>query len=309
MRYYLRLIRWQNLGMLVLGMLLTRYKIILPNLSQAGVENSSTALPFALLVLAVVLIAAAGFVVNDIQDFQIAKRNNPEKLIIGTHISEQATWWLYRSHTLGGLLAGIAVGWLSSSMQLPLLLFLGAGILWFYSYRYKCIPLIGNLAVSLAAAFTISIVWLLDFFMLRANPFSFSEAISVMPTITGLILPYTLFVLAVHLIVEIVKDIKNVEADKAENCKTLAVAIGERQTRIIAVSLTVILFSMIGFWQLILFYSNMKVVCFALIPAAVLTAALILRLAFVSDKKHFYQASQLLKLILLFGILSMIFLP
>ncbi|NJK86312.1 MAG: hypothetical protein HC906_10405 [Bacteroidales bacterium] len=62
---FLRIIRLPNLLMVILTMLLIRYCIILPMLTNNGLSMQLTRINFILLIIAVVLITAAGYVIND----------------------------------------------------------------------------------------------------------------------------------------------------------------------------------------------------------------------------------------------------
>ncbi|MCK9449924.1 MAG: geranylgeranylglycerol-phosphate geranylgeranyltransferase [Bacteroidales bacterium] len=305
---YLILIRWPNLIIIMLAMVITRYKMIIPSLDQAGMVISSTHLMFVLLMAAVLLIAIGGYVVNDIFDIEKDKVNKPDKQVIGRTISVRTAWYLYRVSTLGGIAIGLWLGW-QSSLQLAILIFLVAGLLWFYAQRYKCKPLIGNLLVAVLSSLVIVIVWLQEFFLLRQDPYVFTAAIGVMPMITGLVIAFALFALFTNLIREIVKDIEDAEGDHSQHCRTLPIVLGIVQTKNIAVTLCVVLFAMTGFWLYILFHSQMKAASLALIPALATIVITIVRLALAKKKTHFSQSSVLLKIVMILGIFSMLFLP
>jgi len=82
MQYILKLIRWQNLLIVVLTMLLMRYAIVEPLISRIGVillKGSGEEIPmvlhlpltdFLILILATVCITAGGYVINDYFDIR-----------------------------------------------------------------------------------------------------------------------------------------------------------------------------------------------------------------------------------------------
>ena len=65
MSSYLRLIRIPNLLILAFGQFAVQYLIIRPVLSIYQVDLQLSALDFAMLVISTVLLAAAGYAIND----------------------------------------------------------------------------------------------------------------------------------------------------------------------------------------------------------------------------------------------------
>ena len=78
---FLRLIRWQNLFFILLTQVLFYYCIV-QRVTVAPVDSSFRFNTFLLLITASVLIAAAGYIINDYFDLNIDQVNKPQKLII-----------------------------------------------------------------------------------------------------------------------------------------------------------------------------------------------------------------------------------
>ncbi|MDV7398117.1 UbiA family prenyltransferase, partial [Arthrospira platensis SPKY1] len=125
---------------------------------------------------------------------------------------------------------------------------------------------------------------------------------------TALVMAYTLFAFIASLIREIVKDIEDRDGDASQQCKTLAVLLGTETSRSISIALAVIMLLMIGFWQYLLFHRDLLQASLSLIPAAIFNLLVIVRLAMAAKRKHYSQTSFLLKLTMLTGMLSMLFL-
>src|SRR5882757_3028482 len=88
---FFRLVRWPNLVFIALTQFLFYYFILLPiyraggglGVGSAGVyEPNLRPLPFYLLSLSSVLIAAAGYVINDYFDLDIGRVNRPHNLVM-----------------------------------------------------------------------------------------------------------------------------------------------------------------------------------------------------------------------------------
>jgi len=100
MQYILKLIRLQNLLIVVLTMVLMRYAIVEPLISRIGVillkgsgEEMSMVLQlpfydFLMLVFATVCITAGGYVINDYFDIRTDLINKGE-VIVGTRIPDE----------------------------------------------------------------------------------------------------------------------------------------------------------------------------------------------------------------------------
>ncbi len=89
MIHVLNLIRWKNLLMIAFMQYLIKYALLLPFRESHSVLVTLSDFHFFLLVLATVLIAAGGYVINDIYDVETDRINKPEKLIINKYITEK----------------------------------------------------------------------------------------------------------------------------------------------------------------------------------------------------------------------------
>lgn len=152
MRRYLRLIRIENLIIIVLTMYLMRLCIIRPQLHMYGLELQFGTFPFVLLVLSTVFITAAGYVINDYFDTSTDLLNRPGSVTIGRHISRRLAIFLHMTFNTLGVLCGIYISFYVKLPFLSVIFLLIPGILWFYSTTYKRQFLIGNLLVSLLTA-------------------------------------------------------------------------------------------------------------------------------------------------------------
>ncbi|MEO1624178.1 MAG: UbiA family prenyltransferase [Bacteroidota bacterium] len=158
-RIWGQLIRLPNLFIVLLTQYFIYYILILPAYRASSLAPQLDGPHFALLVLTTILIAAGGYIINDIKDRHIDQKNRPDRLIIGPFISLQTARMAYWLVGLGGL--GIALYLAIYIDNLPLVLLYPSAVflLWWYSHQLKRMPLWGNLIVSLFCAFVAGIVW------------------------------------------------------------------------------------------------------------------------------------------------------
>jgi 4-hydroxybenzoate polyprenyltransferase len=308
MTAYLKLIRWPNLLIMAVTMFLVRFYLVMPPLEMVDVALVSDILSFSLLVLAMLLMSAGGYVINDIFDMDIDSVNRADEMIIGKRIKLTTAKLLYWILNLVALGIMIFLSISMSNWQLLIIMLMLAGLLWFYSERYKRQILVGNLVVAFVASAGITIVWLFEFFNLQKDAAVFVEASRAMPLMSGLVFAYVLFAFLSTIVREVVKDIEDMEGDRRFGCRTFPVVYGEVPARNLAAGLLIILIIMIGFWQYILFLKDMKAAFSVLFIALGIGLAALIRLAFADKTEHYATTSALLKLLMLAGILSIVFL-
>ena len=124
--------------------------IISPIFDKYGLTTLLPAFAFWLMVLATVLIAAGGYVINDYFDLKIDRINRPESVVIGERLSKQSAMRLYIALTGVGVLIGIVLAVWLKNISLGFIFVIVPGMLWFYSSTYKRQFLIGNVIVSLS---------------------------------------------------------------------------------------------------------------------------------------------------------------
>jgi 4-hydroxybenzoate polyprenyltransferase len=247
---------------------------------------------FLLLCACVVLTAAAGYIINDYHDINIDLTNKPNKVVIGKIISRR---WAMLLHFIFNGLAFLGGFYLSGYIDLMVAICMV--MLWLYSVHFKKQFLSGNLLVGALSAFVIAILPL------------FSQQIS-----SYLVCVYALFAFGISLIREIVKDVEDLRGDSKFNCKTLPIVLGVRKTKKVLIGL-VLIYSILlfahtfianslipfrhGYGQV--FYT-FYMLLFVIVPL-IITTYLLLKADVKSD---FSRLSNLYKVIMLSGLLSMV---
>ncbi|NDK18941.1 MAG: UbiA family prenyltransferase, partial [Zetaproteobacteria bacterium] len=99
MQYFFKLIRFKNLIIIAFSQILFKYFF----LNKSGIALQLTTPLFLLLLFALLFIAAAGYVINDIYDLESDKINKTHAVIIGTKISERTAMKVYIVFNIIGL--------------------------------------------------------------------------------------------------------------------------------------------------------------------------------------------------------------
>ncbi|HUP12062.1 MAG TPA: UbiA family prenyltransferase, partial [Niastella sp.] len=155
---FLRLIRSVNLLFIAITQLLFQYCIVWPISEKAQAPLVLTNPVFFILVAASVLIAAAGYIINDYFDLNIDLVNKPNKLVVEKIIKRR--WAILWHLVLSG--AGVAlsayVAWKTSVWWLIPANMACVAALWFYSTIFKKKLLSGNVIISLLTAWVILVI-------------------------------------------------------------------------------------------------------------------------------------------------------
>lgn len=294
---FFRLIRFQNLLLIILTQYLLRYFLILPAFTAeyfiTGIfPEHLNNFNFAILVFATVMLAAGGYIINDYYDSIIDEINKPEKIIIGKIISEKQAILGYQIVTSIGILLGF---YLSYIIEKPVMGFINlfvAASLWMYSTQLKKKLLVGNLVIAFLSALSLLVVGLFEPEFYR-NFFYLAL--------------YSGFAFLVSLIREIIKDMEDITGDERGQVKSLPVRFGLQKTKAVVIVLTLLTASLLGFTLFKIFYTNTVLSFWNLLILFELPfIALLYLTANASQKKDYHFISQLAKGIMLLGILSLI---
>jgi 4-hydroxybenzoate polyprenyltransferase len=302
---FLKLIRWPNILMIWVAMCLALFGVINPALSLQPFEAGLNLTEFLLLVGATTFIAVAGYLLNDVHDINPDSVNKPGKNRVGRNFAVHKVQLLYWVFTVLGILAGTYFSYLLGRVNYSLVFVLSAGLLWVYSKRYQCQPLVGNLVVAFLSALTIAIVWLFSFFALADQPDIFVSVQSFFSQANLLILIFSGFAFITSLIREIVKDMQDFKGDDRFGCRTLAVVSGVEKTKRWAMLVTVMALILALRSQVYFYHIDFRWLFWFFLLIDTLFVAVLLALAKAGSASEFKKISNLLKVLMVAGILSM----
>ena len=274
----IRLIRFPNLMIIVLTQYFTAIFLIGTHESYRRYLLDPR---LFLLSLTTILIASAGYIINDYYDIKIDYLNKPERVVVGNLVRRRIALFLHWTLSFFGVLIGMIV-----NIYVGIINLVAAFLLWFYSNHLKRIPFLGNITVAFLTSLSIMILLILY------------------PQREKLVILYAVFAFFINLIREIIKDIEDWKGDKAFGCRTLPIVWGIRYTKYFLYFLMIIFIVLLS-WMTIKLDNYFIKVYFALlsVPAAFFVHKLI-----ISDTtKDFYYLSGFSKVIMLSGIISMVF--
>jgi 4-hydroxybenzoate polyprenyltransferase len=302
---YLNIIRPVNLLIMAGMLVLVRYALFLPIFRQNGLEGLMPGWQFLLLVVATLFIGAGGYVINDVLDIEIDKVNKPGKRIIGRKISEATGNKLHFNLTATGIVFGIAFSYLSGNIFLGILFVIIPTALFYYSFKYKYLPLIGNLVVAFLAALVVFIYWLFEFYHLKSQPELFVEASRSFLQLNRFVMAFAFFAFLTTLIREISKDVQDIDGDKRFGCHTLPIVLGIKATRFILVFLEIVTIAAVAWFHYILNHSGYVILSFILLLPLILLIISVFSTMKASDRAGFSRLSLIIKLVMVSGMVSL----
>lgn len=206
---------------------------------------------FVLLVLSVVLIGAAGNIINDYFDTRIDRINKPGRVIVGRSVKRRVAIAAHFLLSAAGLLCGAIVCWRTGQWPLLIIPAFAIGALWIYSTSFKHRLIIGNGTVAVLTALVPLTAGLYEIPALQRGFAAHAtvrlpdgEAFEMQSRFTELwwwVLGFAAFAFLSSLVRELQKDMADVKGDEAEGCRTVPIAWGMRWAKGIALGYIAVL--------------------------------------------------------------------
>ena len=236
-------------------------------------------LKFLLFSTSTILIAAAGYIINDYYDVKIDFINKPHRVVIGKSITRRFAILFHIVLSALGVIISLFVSYRIGAINV-----ISVFLLWLYSNNLKRQPFVGNLVVALLTGLSIYTV---DVYYGVGNP---------------LVTIYASFSFFITLVREIIKDMEDLKGDNTFGCRTLPIIWGVRKTKLVIYSILTLFSATV----LLLnhFYARLPIyyfLIFLFIPLLWLLA----RLIRADTTKDYAWLSNFCKVIMLLGILSM----
>ena len=306
---FLKLIRLDNLLIIALSLTLFYYFVIIPihlNTLLTSLLPFNTK-EFVLFVLSVVLLAAGGNVINDYFDFELDREFKPSRPLASGLMSLNAALYLHMVLVFTSIGIGFYLGWINSNMHVVYLYVISAILLYLYSSFLKKVPLAGNVVIAGLSAFVFILLVIFEVNFLNAihanhlfetTPYAFAILLMQMKFYAG-------FAFLTSLAREVVKDIEDHTGDEAYRINTFAVQYGDTAAKWLVAFILTILIALLGYFIFDFFKADAIKDALYLAIAVVLPALITLVLIIAAkESKDYYRVSNLLKVIMVLGILS-----
>ncbi len=294
---YLKLVRYQNLLLLALMQIIFRFGFF----KLQNIEIALTDPQYLLLVLATVCIAAAGYVINNIFDQETDRENKPDQLLVGKVVTETTAYNIYVVLNIVGVGLGF---YLSNGIGKPgfsALFVVIAATLYLYASTFKRSLLVGNVIIALMLSISILIIGVYDLY-----PILTLQNRQILAVVFQILIDYAIFAFIINLLREIVKDLEDVNGDYNQGMNTLPIVLGVNRTSKI-VFFASFLPLVLSAWYIYTYifhltYAVIYAISFIVAPLIYFT----IKMSSAKSKKDFSHLSFILKLVLFFGILSIL---
>ena len=302
---FIKMIRLPNLIFIVLTQVLFHVTVLDTILLPVGIRPAIDGWNFVLLSVASVLIAAAGYIINDYFDINIDQINKPSANVVDKIVSRR---WAMAWHFVLSGLGIILSAWLAWRTGLWYILignFICVLLLFGYSVSLKRKLLSGNILISLLIAWVILIICFSQINIpFRGMPGA-SEASNKIIRI-GIL--YAAFAFISSLIREAIKDIEDLQGDEKYGCRTMPIVWGVNASKVyIAVWLVVILALLVILQVYVARFEWWWAMAYSIVFIIGPFVLIFLRLYKAKDQKDYHRLSNWTKLVMLTGILSMVF--
>ena len=307
-----KIIRWKNLVIISLSQIFIKFFFIDFFIQKDQLLNEN----FVILLIVTILIAASGYIVNDIYDYNLDKINKPEKVVLGKFLKSRDAIIIYMMFNFLAIVLSIFLC-MKIEQEIYILVFLLIiYCLWLYSKKLKKYKIIGNILI----AFFISLS------ILNVPLFSYKNILSEDRFFVFLIISiFSVLAFLINLKREIIKDIEDIEGDKIHKVKSLPIIFGTKKSKLVTIIIGIILMfaisSLITFQILILKsdllldvggnqFSNPQIWGANYISIIYMFIILImffyveLLILNATTKTNFTKASKLLKYLMLLSLLS-----
>jgi 4-hydroxybenzoate polyprenyltransferase len=257
MKAFLKLIRIQNLLIIAFTQYMVRWCLVYPILkAQSSFYTLQLSeIQFFLLVISTVLIAAAGYIINDYFDARIDKVNKPERLIIDKGVKRRVAIGAHTVINILGILLGIIVSYSIGVTKLAFIHFICAGGLWFYSTSFKKQFLIGNLIIATFTALVPFIVVVYELIPSYKAYLPLDETLSF-KSIWLYIAGISFFTFLISLLNEIIKDMEGYEGDEVYGYNTLPIVIGKNTSKFITIIIALVALLFLSHYQFLQWQKN-----------------------------------------------------
>lgn len=275
---FLSVIRGYNILVLIVAQYLAAIFIFSPSKT---LRNTLFDLHLLYIILATICVVASGYLINDFYDAKLDRINRPLKARIDNYVRQSTKLKLYFILNFIGVVFGFLI---SARAALFFAIYIFA--IWCYSHKLKKYPLLGVLSATMLT--------ILPFFAVFVYFKNFSSIIFM----------HASFLFLVIMIRELLKDLQSMKGAVIHNYDTFPIVYGEKKTKLVCL----FLLTLTVFPIVILFsFPALSYMRYYFYIALIVFFFLGIYLWKSSELKHYRMMHNVLKILLLIGVFSIIF--
>jgi 4-hydroxybenzoate polyprenyltransferase len=149
-------------------------------------------------------------------------------------------------------------------------------------------------------------VWLFEFFWLRLDALQFAAVLPDLGWVTTVFTGYAAFAFLTSMVREIIKDMEDAEGDETAGCRTLPLVAGMKKTKLAVAAILIATILILAYAQVVLYLLDLQMAFwYFMITVQAGALYLLVKLFQAKNKQDYHFLSNLCKLIMVAGILSM----
>jgi len=283
---YLNIVRWKNLLLLLFSQLLFKYRIF-PYFKTTSYFSNFDFFIFATTTL---LIAAGGYIINDIYDLKCDSVNKPKTIYIPSLIKLKEIKVVYASVAIVAMGLSVVLCLRTNNAAHIGTFSLVIIILHLYSSHLKRYALIGNIVIGFLISLHLLLLGILDTDMVETN-----DGIRLLIT-------FSVFAFVINIVREIIKDIEDKKGDVFAGMKTLPIVLGTRKSLNIILFISLCTLCLLLYWGFIVLHSNFSIKTLFFIFIILPFLLFLNKTHKAKNQEDFTFLSALLKVILALGL-------
>ena len=259
---------------------------------------------FFISLLSTVLIAAAGYIINDYFDVKTDKINRPQTVVVDVSIKRRWAMILHIIFSVTGLLLGLYLSLKCHNLKLLSFQLVSIILLWFYSTHFKKQILVGNIVVSLLTATIPIMPMVYDYYLAgHIDPFAWMFIAPVIKPLVFIVFCYSAFAFLTSFAREVIKDMEDYKGDVQTGCKTMPIMWGIITSKVVTFFIILITIGLLIIAGFKFYYEKQYLPIYYITGLVIVPLTLLMALVvFAKTSKDFKMASLLLKFIMLSGI-------
>mgnify|MGYP000005121885 CR=1 FL=1 len=297
---FFKLIRIENLLIIAVTQICIKYLVFAP----LNEFSKFTPFLFTISLVSTLLIAAAGYIINDYFDVKTDKINRPDTVVVDVIIKRRWAMVLHIALNAIGLLLGLYLALKCHQLKLVTFQIVSITLLWFYSTHFKKQLLVGNIIVSLLTATIPLMPMIYDHYLSGpVDPFVRMMLGSYLNTFPVIVFAYAAFAFLMSFAREVIKDMEDYKGDAQTGCKTMPIVWGMITSKVVTFFTILITVGLLLLASLKFYKDNQLIAVYYILGLLVIPLILLtIQTIKAKTSTHFKTASLLLKFVMLFGI-------